>query len=116
MGIKRFLSLHHIKLFTIFDHAHEAKNIDMPLSPAQVIVFGSPSVGTKLMQDDIHIALDLPLKMLVWQEGNDSYIAYRSVKTYASQSLQKKHQEILMKMDGLMNKIVNFVKHESVRP
>jgi len=42
-----------------------------------VIIFGNPKGGTMLMNDDIRVALDLPLRVVVYKEGDKVYIAYR---------------------------------------
>jgi uncharacterized protein (DUF302 family) len=58
-----------LKLFARFDHSDEAARVDMRMQPAHVLVFGSPKAGTPLMQASPLVALELPLKVLVWQDG-----------------------------------------------
>lgn len=61
-----------IPVFAKFDHGKNAEEVGLQLSPNQVIVFGSPKVGTKLMQDNPSISVELPLRMSVWEDKNGS--------------------------------------------
>lgn len=61
-----------IPVFAKFDHALNAKEVNMNLRPTQIIVFGAPSVGTKLMQENQSIAIELPLRIMVWEDANGS--------------------------------------------
>jgi len=64
------LEQHGLKVFCRIDHSGEAEKAGLRMQPAQVIVFGSPKVGTPLMMASPTLAIDLPLKALVWQEAN----------------------------------------------
>jgi uncharacterized protein (DUF302 family) len=57
-----------VKVFARIDHAGEAKAAGLELSPTQLLIFGNPKAGTPLMQQAPTIAIDLPLKVLVWQD------------------------------------------------
>ncbi len=49
----------------------------MPLGPTEVVIFGNPQAGTPLMQLSQRIGIDLPLKMLVWQDATgETWLAY----------------------------------------
>lgn len=61
-----------IPVFAIFDHGKNAEEVGLKLLPNQVIVFGSPKVGTKLMQDNPSISIELPLKISVCEDKNSS--------------------------------------------
>ncbi len=59
------------------DHAAAAATVDMALRPTEVIPFGNPKTGTPLMQDAQTIGVDLPLKVLVWQDEQDrTWVSY----------------------------------------
>ncbi|MCA1443232.1 DUF302 domain-containing protein [Ensifer sp. IC4062] len=53
----------------MIDFAADAWSVDVELRPTTMIMFGNPAVGTRLLQDDQTTALDLPLKMLVYQNS-----------------------------------------------
>jgi uncharacterized protein (DUF302 family) len=50
------------------DHAAAAKTAGLDLKPTEVLLFGNPKLGTPLMQANRHIAIDLPMKVLVWED------------------------------------------------
>jgi uncharacterized protein (DUF302 family) len=58
-----------ITLFARIDHAAGAASVDMPLRPTELIIFGNPKAGTPLMQAKQSIGIDLPVKMLGWQDA-----------------------------------------------
>ena len=51
-----------------FDHADAAKKVGRELLPTAVLAFGNPAAGTKLMQSNQAAGIDLPLKILVWED------------------------------------------------
>ena len=56
------------KLFAVIDQAAEAKRVGLGLRPTQLILFGNPVAGTPVMKSAPLAALDLPLKILVWED------------------------------------------------
>ena len=56
-----------LTLFAQIDHSGEARRAGLTMQEAQVLIFGSPKAGTPLMNASPLLALDLPLKVLVWQ-------------------------------------------------
>jgi uncharacterized protein (DUF302 family) len=59
-----------IVLFARIDFAADAERAGLAMNPSQLLVFGNPKAGTPLMQAVPTAALDLPLKVLVWQDGD----------------------------------------------
>jgi len=66
-------------LFAHIDHSGEAKRVGLKMQEAHVLIFGSPKGGTPLMIASPLLALDLPLKVLVWQ-GEDDKVWVSSTK------------------------------------
>jgi uncharacterized protein (DUF302 family) len=58
-----------ITVFARIDHAAGATSVAMPLRPTEVLIFGNPKAGTPLMQSKQTIGIDLPLKVLGWQDA-----------------------------------------------
>ena len=58
-----------ITLFALVDHSGEAEKVGMKMRPTKLIIFGSPKAGTPLMLATPSIAIDLPLKVLVWEDS-----------------------------------------------
>jgi uncharacterized protein (DUF302 family) len=65
-----------LKLFGLFDHSGEAAAHGLELRDTKVVVFGSPVAGTPVMQAVPLAALDLPLKVLVWADGDQTKLTY----------------------------------------
>src|SRR5215510_4516192 len=58
-----------ITLFALIDHSGEAEKVGLKMLPTKLLVFGNPSVGTPLMVSAPRSAIDLPLKILVWEDA-----------------------------------------------
>jgi uncharacterized protein (DUF302 family) len=68
-----------IKLFALVDHSGEAESVGLQMRPTKLLIFGNPKAGTPLMIAAPGIALDLPLKILVWEDANGQvWISYNS--------------------------------------
>ena len=69
-----------VTLFALVDHSGEAEKVGMKMPPTKLLIFGSPKAGTPLMLAAPSVAIDLPLKILVWEDGeNNVWISYNSV-------------------------------------
>ena len=69
-----------VTVFARIDHAAAAASVDMTLPPTELIIFGQPKAGTPLMQAQQSIGIDLPLKMLAWQDANgNNWLAYNDI-------------------------------------
>jgi uncharacterized protein (DUF302 family) len=65
-----------LKVFAVIDHSGEAKKKGLELRDTKVVIFGSPEAGTPVMVSAPLIALDLPLKVLVWADGGQTKVSY----------------------------------------
>jgi len=68
-----------LTLFAMVDHSGEAGKAGMQMPPTKLVIFGSPKAGTPLMLAAPSVAIDLPLKILVWQdEAGKVSVSYNS--------------------------------------
>jgi uncharacterized protein (DUF302 family)/uncharacterized membrane protein YidH (DUF202 family) len=68
-----------VTLFALVDHSGEAAKVGMRMPPTKLLIFGSPKAGTPLMLAAPSVAIDLPLKILVWEDaGGKAWISYNS--------------------------------------
>jgi uncharacterized protein (DUF302 family) len=58
-----------VTLFALVDHSGEAAKVGMTMPPTKLLIFGNPKAGTPLMLAAPSVAIDLPLKILVWEDG-----------------------------------------------
>jgi uncharacterized protein (DUF302 family) len=64
-------------VFAKVDHAAGAAAVGLPLQPTQLIIFGNAKGGTPLMQSAQTSGIDLPMKVLVWQDASgDTWLSY----------------------------------------
>ena len=67
------------------DHAGHATRAGLELRPTQVLLFGKPSLGTRLMQAEQTLAIDLPSKVLAWQDDSGVVrLGYRDLRVTAA--------------------------------
>ena len=77
--LKNILQSKGVTLFALVDHSGEAEKAGMKMRPTKLLIFGSPKAGTPLMQAAPSIAIDLPLKILVWEDSQGkAWISYNS--------------------------------------
>lgn len=66
-------------LFALIDHSGEAEKAGMKMRPTKLLIFGNPKAGTPLMLAAPSIAIDLPLKILVWENDQAKvWVSYNS--------------------------------------
>ena len=77
--LKNILQAKGITLFALVDHSGEAEKAGMKMPPTKLLIFGSPRAGTPLMLAAPSVAIDLPLKILVWQDPEGKvWLSYNS--------------------------------------
>jgi uncharacterized protein (DUF302 family) len=77
--LEQILGAAGVKLFALVDHSGEAEKADMHMPPTKLLIFGNPKAGTPLMIASPSVAIDLPLKILVWEDGAGSvWISYNA--------------------------------------
>ncbi|MFD2564215.1 DUF302 domain-containing protein [Aquimarina rubra] len=97
-----------LKIIAELDHQANAASVGLELRPTRIVMFGNPKLGTPLMQNAQTTGLDLPQKIMVWQdEQNVVRISYND-----PQYLQQRHeiggtQEVLNKISAALDKITS---------
>lgn len=88
------------------DHQANAKSVGLELRPTKIIIFGNPKLGTPLMQNEQSTGLDLPQKMLVWEdeEGNVK-VSYNDIYFLAERHGIEGNKEILEKISTALDKL-----------
>jgi len=80
--VERLTALLHAKgvtLFALVDHGGEAAKIGMTMPPTKLLIFGNPKAGTPLMLAAPSVAIDLPLKILVWEDAQgNAWLSHNS--------------------------------------
>jgi uncharacterized protein (DUF302 family) len=75
-SLEAALTARGLKVFAVVDHSGEAEKAGLALRDTKVVIFGSPQAGTPVMEAAPLAALDLPLKVLVWADGDQTKVTY----------------------------------------
>ena len=93
-----------IKVAARIDHAAGAKAAGLDLPPTEVIMFGNPKLGTPLMQAERTAGLDLPMKVLIWQDAKGKvWVGYLSPAQLKKRYAIKGNEEVLKTMTGALD-------------
>jgi uncharacterized protein (DUF302 family) len=68
-----------VAVFALIDHSGEAEKVGLKMRPTKLLIFGNPKAGTPLMLASPSSAIDLPLKILIWEDGQGQvWLSYNS--------------------------------------
>jgi uncharacterized protein (DUF302 family) len=73
-----------LKLFALIDHSGAAEAVGLHLRDTKVVIFGSPQAGTPVMDASPLAALDMPLKVLIWADGEQTKLCYTAPAALAA--------------------------------
>lgn len=95
-------------IFARVDHTAAAQKAGLTLAPSQVLIFGNPKLGTALMNCEGAIALDLPLRVAVWEDASGKVkAAYNAPSHLKSKYHVKGCDPVFEKMTGALSNFVN---------
>ena len=98
-----------MNIFSVIDHKKGAESVSMELLPTSVIIFGNPSVGTKLMNCDQNVGIDLPMKYLVWEDkAGKTWVGYWKPTLLAKKYNLDNCKPVLAKMDEALSKFASL--------
>jgi uncharacterized protein (DUF302 family) len=86
--LKNILLANGVTIFALVDHSGEAEKAGMRMRPTKLLIFGNPQGGTPLMLARPSVAIDLPLKILVWEDADGKCRLSYNAPAY----LQQRHQ------------------------
>lgn len=92
-------------VFNRIDHAKGAKSVGNELRPTELIIFGNPKIGSVLMKCAQTIAIDLPQKMLVWEDaGGQVWLSYNNPALLAKRHRMEGCGKVIQKVTGALGK------------
>ncbi|MAE73528.1 MAG: hypothetical protein CL675_05490 [Bdellovibrionaceae bacterium] len=92
-----------LKVFSRINHAVGAKKAGLKLADSEVLIFGNPKVGTQFMQALPTIALDLPMKMVVYKDKKGIvWIGYRDMHAVAAAHEGQVEKSLVNKVNGVL--------------
>jgi uncharacterized protein (DUF302 family) len=97
-----------MKVFAVIDHSGEAKQAGLDLRETKLVIFGSPQAGTPVMAAAPLVALDLPLKVLVWADHGQTRLSYtRPAALAARYDLSDELTQRLAGIDPLTDAVIS---------
>jgi uncharacterized protein (DUF302 family) len=103
--LKKSLQEKGFTLFCDIDHQANADSVDLDMPASRVLIFGNPVAGTKLMQKDISMSLDLPLRFAIVDDNGQTTLIHQTTEDYC-QSYQVKGHPVLEKIESLFAALV----------
>lgn len=77
--LKGILLAKGVAIFAVVDHSGEAEKVGLKMPPTKLVIFGNPKAGTPLMLASPSTAIDLPLKILIWEDTQrQRWVSYNS--------------------------------------
>ncbi len=112
--LESFLKEKGLTVFARINHAEGAKRIGKDLRPTELLIFGNPKAGTPLMQCKQTMGIDLPLKVLIWQdEKGQVWLTYNNPEYLASRHRLAGCAENVIK--GMGDKL-STITHKVAKP
>ena len=82
--LKQLLAEKNVKLFSVIDQRAAAREAGLDLRDTMLVIFGNPAAGTPVMDAAPLAALDLPLKVLIWDDAGQTKVSYYAPATLAA--------------------------------
>ena len=106
--MKNVLNAKGIKVLAEVDHHANAAGADLKLGKTKLLIFGNPKLGTPLMQSSISAGIDLPMKLLVWEDAEGNvWLAYNDPGYIAQRHGINDRAEVVKKMTGALDKLTS---------
>jgi len=98
-----------IAVFAKINHFQNAKDIDLEMNESQVILFGNPKIGTLMMQKNIFLSLDLPLKIAVVEDDSSNvWVVYNGTNIF-KERYDFSDSEITERIDTLLDNVTDSI-------
>jgi uncharacterized protein (DUF302 family) len=100
--LREALDEHGLHLFARIDHAAGARQAGVELKANVLLIFGNTSVGTPLMRADPRVGVELPLRMLIWQDRDGTHVGYLDPRELADRYTLDGHQQTLQRQTAVL--------------
>jgi hypothetical protein len=105
-ALQKTLNSKGITVFATIEHHKAAEAVGETMQPATVLIVGNPKVGTALMQENPHFAIELPLKILIYEEDKTVKIRYEKIAAIAKKYDIKQNFSTAEKIDAVMLQLI----------
>ena len=108
VALQKELNSRGITIFATIDHKKAAEAVGKSMPPATVLIVGNPKVGTALMQENPRLAIELPLKILIYKEEKIVRIRYEKISAIAEKYHIKQNFATAEKIDTAMQQLIKL--------
>jgi len=105
-ALQKTLNSKGITIFATIEHHKAAEAVGESMQPATVLIVGNPKVGTALMQENPRLAIELPLKILIYEDGKTVNIRYEKITAIAEKYHIKQNFNTAEKIDAAMLQLI----------
>jgi uncharacterized protein (DUF302 family) len=102
-----------LTVFARIDHAAGARAAGLELASEEVVAFGNPRAGTPLMQSDPRVGIELPLRILAWEDEQGALLGYRDPRELARDYDVGENRDALEAMASLLDALVTAATSSS---
>ena len=97
-----------MEVFAVIDHSGNARDVGLDLRDTKLVIFGSPSAATPVIEAAPLAALDLPLRVVVWEDGYQTRVSYQAPAVVARRyGLHGDVPDALAGIDALIAAVIN---------
>ena len=107
-ALQKTLNSKGITIFATIEHHKAAEAVGENMQPATVLIVGNPKVGTALMQENPRLAIELPLKILMYKEEKIVRIRYEKISAIAEKYHIKQNFATAEKIDAAMRQLIKL--------
>ena len=108
IALQKELNSRGITVFATIDHKKAAEAVGESMPPATVLIVGNPKVGTALMQENPRFAIELPLKILIYEENKTVNIRYEKIAAMSEKYHIKQNFATAEKIDSAMQQLIKL--------
>ena len=105
--LEQLLADRGVEVLARIDHAAGARRAGLELADELVVFFGNPAIGTGVMQDDPRAGIDLPLRMLFWDDKGTTYVGYRDPDALSGAFDLVDHRGVPAKLSRFMTRLAS---------
>ena len=97
-----------MEMFAVIDHSGKARDAGLDLRDTKLVIFGSPSATTPVIEAAPLAALDLPLRVVVWEDGYQTLVSYPAPAAVARRyGLDGDLADVLASIDALISAVID---------
>jgi len=107
-ALQKTLNSKGITIFATIEHHKAAEAVGESMQPATVLIVGNPKIGTALMQENPRLAIELPLKILIYEDGKKVNIRYEKIAAISEKYHLKQNFATAEKIDTAMQQLIKL--------